>query len=83
MSGFVKIPVTRAFGIGADDLLDRFPDWALRDAADVPAEEILRHTRAPRLIAAGLRNGRLKIRRFELIRASRKLGADTRSETIR
>jgi hypothetical protein len=37
----------------------------------VSAEEIMRHTRVPFPLKAGLRSGRLEIRRFELTRIAK------------
>ena len=65
MAGFTKIPGIIA-GISEEDLRRRFPGWELQTSAVVPAEELLRHTRIPFPLKAGLRTGRLEIRRFEL-----------------
>jgi SAM-dependent methyltransferase len=65
MAGFTKLP---GAGIDEGDLRRRFPDWEIRASAQVSADEIMRHTRVPPPIKAGLRTGRLQIRRFELFR---------------
>ena len=70
LAGFTKIPGT-AVGIGVEDLRRRFPDWELHGDAVVPVDEIMRHTRVPFPMKAGLRSGRLEIRRFELSRIER------------
>ncbi|MBV9351954.1 MAG: methyltransferase domain-containing protein [Mycobacterium sp.] len=70
MAGFTKIPGTAA-GIGAKDLRRRFAGWELYADDLVPVEEIMRHTRVPFPMKAGLRSGRLEIRRFELSRITR------------
>ena len=68
MAGFTKIPGT-GIGISEDDLR-RFPGWELRASAQVPMEEIMRHTRIPLPLKAAMRSGRLRIRRFELSRVA-------------
>jgi SAM-dependent methyltransferase len=65
MAGFTKLP---GAGIDENDLRRRFPDWEIRASAQVSPDEIMRHTRVPPPIKAGLRTGRLQIRRFELVR---------------
>lgn len=65
MAGFTRLP---GAGINEDDLGRRFPAWKIRASAQVPADEILRHTRIPPPLKLGLRSGRLQIRRFELVR---------------
>jgi SAM-dependent methyltransferase len=65
MAGFTKLP---GAGINEDDLRRRFPDWNIRASARVSPDEIMRHTRVPPPLKAGLRSGRLQIRRFELVR---------------
>jgi hypothetical protein len=67
MAGFTKMPGTGA-GIGEDDLRRRFNGWHVRTNVKVPVGEIMRHTRIPFPLKAGLRSGRLEIRRFELAR---------------
>jgi SAM-dependent methyltransferase len=69
MAGFTKIPGIAA-GISEQDLRRRFSAWTLRTSAVVPIEEIARHTRIPFPLKAGLRTGRLRILRFELVRHS-------------
>jgi SAM-dependent methyltransferase len=69
MAGFTKIPGIIP-GIAEEDLRRRFPAWTLRASAMVPVEEIMRHTRIPLPLKAGLRSGRLQIHRFELVRQS-------------
>jgi SAM-dependent methyltransferase len=69
MAGFTKIPGVAA-GISEDDLHRRFRGWQIRVTAQVPVDEIMRHTRIPLPLKAGLRSGRLQIRRFELTRVS-------------
>lgn len=68
MAGFTKVPGLIP-GISAEDLRRRFADWELRSSAEVPIEQIARHTRIPRPLLVGLRSGRLRILRFELTRA--------------
>lgn len=70
MAGFTKIPGV-AGGIGDDDLRRRFGDWQIDVDAAVSVDEIMRHTRIPFPLKAGLRSGRLEIRRFELSRINR------------
>lgn len=70
MAGFTKIPGTAA-GIGPEDLRRRFAGWELYADDSVPVDEITRHTPVPFPIKAGLRTGRLEIRRFELSRITR------------
>jgi SAM-dependent methyltransferase len=65
MAGFTKMPWVGA-GIGEDDLRRRFEGWQVRTNAKVSVDEITRHTRIPFPLKAGLRSGRLEIRRFEL-----------------
>jgi SAM-dependent methyltransferase len=65
MAGFTKIPGVGG-GIGADDLRRRFDGWQIDVDVKVPVGEIMRHTRIPFPLKAGLRSGRLEIRRFEL-----------------
>jgi SAM-dependent methyltransferase len=67
IAGFTKIPGVGA-GIGEDDLRRRFNGWHVRTNMKVPVGEIMRHTRIPFPLKAGLRSGRLEIRRFELSR---------------
>jgi len=67
MAGFTKIPGVAA-GISDDDLHRRFRGWQVRASAKVPVDEIMRHTRIPLPLKAGLHSGRLQIRRFELTR---------------
>ena len=70
MAGFTKIPGVGG-GIGDDDLRRRFGDWQIDVDAAVSVDEIMRHTRIPFPLKAGLRSGRLEIRRFELSRIKR------------
>jgi len=70
MAGFTKIPGVAA-GISEDDLRRRFDGWRIQTNAQVSADEIVRHTHIPFPLKAALRNGRLDIRRFELIRIQR------------
>jgi SAM-dependent methyltransferase len=70
MSGFTTLPGTGR-GIGEEDLPRRFHSWELRTSALIRVEEIMRDTRIPFPMKAGLSNGRLKIRRFELSRTKR------------
>jgi hypothetical protein len=70
MAGFTKIPGV-GVGIGEDDLRRRFDGWHVQANVPVPAEEIMRHTRIPFPLKAGLRSGRLEIRRFELTRIAK------------
>jgi SAM-dependent methyltransferase len=65
MAGFTKIPGVGS-GIGADDLRRRFDGWQIDVDVKVPVGEIMRHTRIPFPLKAGLRSRRLEIRRFEL-----------------
>ncbi|MBV8180497.1 MAG: class I SAM-dependent methyltransferase [Mycobacterium sp.] len=67
MAGFTKIPGVGA-GIGEDDLRRRFDGWHVQANVPVSVGEIIRHTRIPFPLKAGLRSGRLEIRRFELTR---------------
>jgi SAM-dependent methyltransferase len=67
MAGFTKVPGVIP-GISEHDLRRRFSGWELRSSAVVPIEEIMRHTRIPLPMKAGLRSGRLKIVRFQLAR---------------
>lgn len=67
MAGFTRIPGVGA-GIGEDDLRRRFDGWHVDTNVQVCADEIMRHTRIPFPLKAGLRSGRLEIRRFELAR---------------
>jgi len=67
MAGFTRIPGVGA-GIGEDDLRRRFDGWHVDTNVQVSADEIMRHTRIPFPLKAGLRSGRLEIRRFELAR---------------
>jgi SAM-dependent methyltransferase len=67
MAGFTGIPIVGA-GIGEDDLRRRFDGWHVDTNVQVSADEIMRHTRIPFPLKAGLRSGRLEIRRFELAR---------------
>jgi len=69
MAGFTKIPGIVA-GIAEDDLRSRFGGWELRTSAPVPIGDLMRHTRIPLPLKAGLRTGRLKIRRFELTKTA-------------
>jgi SAM-dependent methyltransferase len=68
MAGFTKIPGIVP-GISEDDLRHRFPGWELRTSAEVPIDDLVRHTRIPLPLKVGLRTGRLGIQRFELTRA--------------
>jgi SAM-dependent methyltransferase len=68
MAGFTKIPGIIP-GISEDDLRHRFPGWELRVSADVPIDDLVRHTRIPFPLKAALRTGRVGIKRFELTRA--------------
>jgi SAM-dependent methyltransferase len=70
MAGFTKIPGVAA-GIDEDDLRRRFDGWRVAVNVHVAAEEIMRHTRIPFPLKAGLRSGRLEIRRFELTRMAK------------
>lgn len=70
MAGFTKIPGMGA-GIDEDDLRQRFDGWQVHTNAKVSVDEIMRHTRIPFPLKAGLRKGRLEIRRFELSRIKR------------
>lgn len=72
MAGFTTIPGT-GIGISEDDLR-RFPEWELRTGAQVPMAEISRHTRIPPPLKAAMRSGRLRIRRFELVRVPSNTG---------
>jgi SAM-dependent methyltransferase len=65
MAGFTKIPGI-VDGISADDLRDHFGGWELRTSAQVPIDDLMRHTRIPLPLKAALRTGRLGIHRFEL-----------------
>lgn len=67
MAGFTKIPGLIP-GISEADLRGRFRSWEIRSSAEVPVEEITRHTPIPRPLKIGMRSGRLKIRCFELSR---------------
>lgn len=67
MAGFTRIPIVGA-GIGEDDLRRRFDGWHVDTNVQVSADEIMRHTRIPFPLKAGLRSGRLEIRLFELAR---------------
>jgi SAM-dependent methyltransferase len=67
IAGCTKIPGIVA-GISEQDLRRRFPAWELQTSAVVAIEEIMRHTRIPLPLKAGLQSGRLQIRRFELSR---------------
>ena len=69
IAGFTRIPGIGA-GIGEADLRRRFKGWQVRCDAKVSVEEIMRHTRIPFPLKAGLRSGRLEIRRFELSRTN-------------
>ena len=69
MAGFTSIPGFVP-GISEEDLRRRFPGWELRASAEVPADEIMRHTRIPPPLKLAIRSGRLHILRFELIRAA-------------
>jgi SAM-dependent methyltransferase len=69
MAGFTKVPGV-VNGISADDLRQRFDGWHIEADAEVGIDEIMRHTRIPFPLKAGLRRGRLEIRRFELIRVT-------------
>jgi SAM-dependent methyltransferase len=68
MAGFTKIPGVFD-GIAEDDLRRRFPGWELRTTEPIPVDEITRHTPIPLPLRAALRSGRLRLRRFELLRA--------------
>lgn len=68
MAGCTRIPGT-GIGISEDDLR-RFPSWDLRASAQVPMEEISRHTHIPLPMKLAWRTGHLQIRRFELVKAS-------------
>lgn len=67
MAGCTKVPGLVP-GISEQDLRRHFSGWELRSSAVVSIEEIMRHTRIPRPMKAGLRSGRLRILRFELSR---------------
>jgi SAM-dependent methyltransferase len=69
MAGCTKVPGL-ILGISEEDLRRRFSAWELRSSAVVPIEEIMRHTRIPFPMKAGLRSGRLRILRFELSKAA-------------
>jgi SAM-dependent methyltransferase len=69
MAGFTKIPGIIP-GISEEDLRRRFSSWDLQTSATVPADELARHTRIPFPLKAGLRTGRLEIRRFELAKTA-------------
>jgi SAM-dependent methyltransferase len=70
MAGFTKIPGIIP-GISEEDLRRRFSGWDLQTSATVPADDLARHTRIPFPLKAGLRTGRLVIRRFELTKTAR------------
>jgi SAM-dependent methyltransferase len=67
MAGCTKVPGLIP-GISEEDLRRRFSGWELRGSAVVPIEQLARHTRIPFPMRAGLRSGRLQIRRYELTR---------------
>jgi SAM-dependent methyltransferase len=69
MAGFTKIPGIIP-GISEEDLRGRFRSWDLRTSATVPADDLARHTRIPFPLKAGLKTGRLEIRRFELTKTA-------------
>jgi hypothetical protein len=69
MAGFTKIPGLIT-GISKEDLRRRFPGWDLRISAAVAADDLARHTHIPFPLRAGLRTGRLGIRRFELTKTA-------------
>jgi SAM-dependent methyltransferase len=69
MAGCTKVPGLIP-GISEEDLRRRFSGWELRSSAVVPIEEIMRHTRIPLPMKAGLRSGRLRILQFQLSRAA-------------
>jgi SAM-dependent methyltransferase len=68
MAGFTKIPGIVP-GISEDDLQNRFGGWELRVSAEVPIDDLVRHTRIPFPLNAALRTGRVGVQRFELTRA--------------
>jgi len=70
MAGFTKIPGVGS-GISDDDLRRRFDGWHVAANVEVGVDEIMRHTRIPFPLKAGLHSGRLEIRRFELSRIKR------------
>lgn len=70
MAGFTKIPGVGG-GISDDDLRRRFGGWHVAANVEVGVDEIMRHTRIPFPLKAGLHSGRLEIRRFELSRIKR------------
>ena len=69
MAGFTKIPGL-ILRISEEDLRRRFRGWELRTSATAPADDLARHTRIPFPLNAGLRTGRLEIRRFELAKTA-------------
>jgi SAM-dependent methyltransferase len=69
MAGCTKVPGLIP-GISEEDLRRRFSGWELRSSAVVPIEQIMRHTRIPFPMKAGLRSGRLRILQFELSKAA-------------
>ncbi|MGB8391392.1 class I SAM-dependent methyltransferase [Mycobacterium sp.] len=69
MAGCTKVPGLVP-GISEEDVRRRFSGWELLSSAVVPVEEIMRHTRIPVPVKAGLRSGRLRILRFELSKAA-------------
>jgi hypothetical protein len=71
MVGFTRIP-----GISEQDLRRRFPAWELHNSAEVPVDEMMRHTRIPLPLRAAMRSGRLRILRFELSRVGTRHPSD-------
>jgi SAM-dependent methyltransferase len=69
MAGCTKVPGLIP-GISEEDLRRHFSGWELRSSAVVPIEQIMRHTRIPFPMKAGLRSGRLRILQFELSKAA-------------
>jgi SAM-dependent methyltransferase len=67
MAGCTKVPGLIP-GISEEDLRRRFSGWELRTSAQVPMEDIMRHTRIPLPMKLAWRSGRLQIRRYELTR---------------
>ncbi|WP_051574200.1 bifunctional 2-polyprenyl-6-hydroxyphenol methylase/3-demethylubiquinol 3-O-methyltransferase UbiG [Mycobacterium sp. URHB0044] len=81
MAGFTKVRGVVP-GISEDDVRGRFPAWALRASGVVPIEEIARHTPIPPPFKVGMRSGRLRILRFELVRTSPTTTSDGADATI-
>jgi len=74
MAGCTKVPGLIP-GISQEDLQLRFSGWNLRSTAVVPIEQMMRHTRIPLPMKAGLRSGRLRILQFELSKAATSTGS--------